>query len=228
MSIRLVFLIFVIVIFAAGTGFLSYSQSTGISLAQAYTNGNVNITQITPAGSIPHQVNITNKGNEPIDVQIGDTLISNGSQNLVIAQNETVDQNSSDSVSAYCIQPTQRAVPGAKLSVNGTSSNAVIQVIEGSNPNDITNATNTQAQIFILTSGVNFYIYSGEPYAEVLNQSITYTKYRQIVVAASQSLATQFNVSVSNIGNINQNQTSNSSNSLNGFLNWVKTTTGIS
>ena len=48
MSIRLVFLIFVIVIFAAGTGFLSYSQSTGISLAQAYTNGNVNITQITP------------------------------------------------------------------------------------------------------------------------------------------------------------------------------------
>ena len=70
MSIRLVFLIFVIVIFAAGTSFLSYSQSTGISLAQAYTDGNVIITQVTPAGSIPHHVNIINNGNEPINVQI--------------------------------------------------------------------------------------------------------------------------------------------------------------
>src|SRR5664280_2589805 len=151
MSIRLVFLIFVIVIFAAGTSFLSYTQSTGIPLAQAYTDGNVVITQVTPAGSIPHHVNITNNGNEPINVQIGDVLISNSSQNLVIAQNETVNKNSSDIVSAYCIQPSQRAVPGVKLEVNGTSSNAVKQVIEGSNPNDLTNATSTQVQIFILT-----------------------------------------------------------------------------
>jgi hypothetical protein len=176
MSIRLVFLIFVIVIFAAGTGFLSYSQSTGISLTQAYTDGNVLITQVTPAGSIPHHVNITNSGNEPIDVQIGDELVSNSSQNLVIAQNITINKNSSAIVSAYCIQPSQRAVPGVKLTVNGTSSNAVIQVIEGSNMNDINNATDTQVQIFILTTGANFYIYSGEPVAEVTNQSITYTK----------------------------------------------------
>lgn len=227
MSIRLVFLIFVIVIFAAGTGFLSYTQSTGIPLAQAYTDGNVVITQVTPAGSIPHHLNITNNGNEPINVQIGDVLISNSSQNLVIAQNETVNKNSSDIVSAYCIQPSQRAVPGVKLEVNGTSSNAVKQVIEGSNPNDLTNATSTQVQIFILTSGVNFYIYSGEPVAEVSNQSITYTKYRQLVTASSAALATRFNVSVNNIGNINQNQTSNSTDSVNGFLNWVKTNTGI-
>jgi hypothetical protein len=227
MSIRLVLLIFVIVIFAAGTSFLSYTQSTGIPLAQAYTDGNVVITQVTPAGSIPHQVNITNNGNEPINVQIGDILISNSSQNLVIAQNETVNKNSSDIVSAYCIQPSQRAVPGVKLNANGTSSNAVKQVIEGSNPNDLTNATSTQVQIFILTSGVNFYMYSGEPVAEVSNQSITYTKYRQLVTAASAALATRFNVTVNNIGNINQNQTSNSTDSVNGFLNWVKTNTGI-
>ena len=227
MSIRLVFLIFVIVIFAAGTGFLSYSQSTGIPLAQAYTDGNVVITQVTTAGSIPHHVNITNNGNEPINVQIGDMLISNSSQNLVIAQNDTINKNSSDIVSAFCVQPSQRAVPGAKLNVNGTSSNAVKQVIEGSNLNDLSNATNTQVQIFILTSGVNFYIYSGEPVSEVLNQSITYTKYKQIVKAASTALAASFNVTVNNIGNINQNQTSNSTDSVTGFLNWVKTTTGI-
>ncbi|MGB7968716.1 MAG: hypothetical protein WCF28_03960 [Methanobacterium sp.] len=227
MSIRLVFLIFVIVIFATGTGFLSYSQSTGKSLAQAYTDGNVVITQVTPAGSIPHHVNITNNGNEPINVQIGDKLISNSSQNLVIAQNDTINKNSTAIISAYCIQPSQRAVPGVKLTVNGTSSNAVIQVIDGSNPNDLNNATNTQLQIFILTSGMNFYIYSGEPVAEVQNQSITYTNYKQAVTAAAASLASTFNVSVNNISNINQNQTPNSTNSLNGFLNWVKTNTGI-
>ena len=227
MSIRLVFLIFVIVIFAAGTGFLSYSQSTGISLTQAYTDGNVVITQVTPAGSIPHHVNITNNGKEPINVQIGDVLVSNSSQNLVIAQNITIDKNSTNTVFAYCIQPSQRAVPGVKLNVNGTSSNAVIQVIESSNPNNLSSATNTQAQIFILTSGVNFYIYSGEPTAEVTNQSITYTKYKQIVTAASTALATRYNVTVSNIATINQNQTPNSTNSVTGFLNWVKTNTGI-
>lgn len=227
MCIRLVFLIFVIVIFAAGTGFLSYSQSTGISLTQAYTNGNVVITQVTPAGNIPHHVNITNNGNEPINVQIGDILVSNSSQNLVIAQNDTVDKNSSDIVYAYCIQPSQRAVPGAKLSVNGTSSNAVKQVIESSNINDLTNATNAQVQIFILTTGVNFYIYSGEPVSQVSNQNMTFTKYKQIITSASVALATRFNVTVDNIGNINQNQTSNSTDTVTGFLDWVKTTTGI-
>ena len=227
MSIRLVFLIFVIVIFAAGTGFLSYSQSTGISLTQAYTDGNVVITQVTSAGSIPHHVNITNNGNEPINVQIGDVLVSNSSQNLVIAQNITIDKNSTNTVSAYCIQPSQRAVPSVKLNVNGTSSNAVIQVIEGSNPNNLSSATNTQAQIFILTSGVNFYIYNGEPTAEVSNQSITYTKYKQIVTAAATALATRYNVTVNNISNINQNQTPNSTDSVTGFLNWIKTNTGI-
>jgi hypothetical protein len=74
---------------------------------------------------------------------------------------------------------------------------------------------------------VNFYIYSGEPVAEVSNQSITYTKYRQIVTSASSALASRFNVTVNNIGNINQNQTPNSTDSINGFLNWVKTNTGI-
>ena len=227
MSIRLVFLIFVIVIFAVGTGFLSYSQSSGIPLAQAYSDGNVVITQVTSSGSIPHHVKVTNNGNDPINVQIGDILTSNSSQNIVIAQNLTVDKNSSDIVSAYCIQPSQRAVPGVKLNVNGTSSNAVKQVIEGSNPNDLANATITQVQIFILTSGADFNIYSGEPVEEVSNQSITYTKYKQTVTAASTALATRFNVTVNNIDNINQNQSSNNSDSIGGFLNWVKTNTGI-
>jgi hypothetical protein len=227
MSIRLVFLIFVILIFAAGTGFLSYTQSTGIPLAQAYTDGNVVITQNSSAGSIPHKVNITNNGKEPIKIQIGDILRSNTSQNLVLAENATINKNSSGVFTAYCIEPAKRAIPGTTLNASGTASNAVKQVIEGSNSNDQTNATITQVEIFILTSGVNFNIYSGEPVAEVLNQSITYTNFRGMVSNAKTALSTRFNVSVDNIDSINQTQTSNSNDPLNGFLNWLKTATGI-
>ena len=227
MNIRLVFLILIIVIFAAGTGFLSYSQSTGISLTQAYANGNVVIIQNTSAGTIPHQVSITNKGNDPVKVQIGDVLSSNSSQDLVIAENKTLKINSTDLVSAYCIEPSQRAVPGVKLKVNGTSSNAVKQVIEGSNIKDLSNATNAQVQIYILTSGVDFNIYSGEPVAVVQSQNINYTKLRQIVSDAKTALSTKFGVTVDNIDNINQNTTSNSSNTVDEFLNWLKTSTGV-
>jgi hypothetical protein len=227
MNIRLVFLILIIVIFAAGTGFLSYSQSTGISLTQAYANGNVVITQNTSAGTIPHQVNITNKGKDPVKVQIGDVLTSDSSQDLVIAENKTLKINSTDLVSAYCIEPSQRAVPGVKLKVNGTSSNAVKQVIEGSNIKDLSNATNAQVQIYILTSGVDFNIYSGEPVAVVQSQIINYTKLRQIVSDAKTALSTRFGVTVDNIDNINQNTTSNSSNTADEFLNWLKTSTGF-
>lgn len=227
MNIRLVFLILIIVIFAAGTGFLSYSQSTGISLTQAYANGNVVIIQNTSAGTIPHQVNITNKGKDPVKVQVGDVLTSDSSQDLVIAENKTLKINSTDLVSAYCIEPSQRAVNGVKLKVNGTSSNAVKQVIEGSNIKDLSNATNAQVQIYILTSGVDFNIYSGEPVAVVQSQNINYTKLRQIVSDAKTALSIRFGVSVDNIDNINQNTTSNSSNTVDEFLNWLKTSTGV-
>lgn len=227
MNIRLVFLILVIVIFAVGTGFLSYSQSTGIPLTQAYANGNVVITQNTSAGTIPHKVNISNNGKDPVKVQVGDVLTSDSSQDLVIAENKTLKINSTDLVSAYCIESAQRAVPGVKLKASGTSSNAIKQVIEGSNLNDLTNATNTQVQIYILTSGVDFNIYSGEPVAVVQNQNINYTKLRQIVSDAKTALSTRFGVTVDNIKDINQNTTSNSGNIANEFLNWVKTYTGV-
>jgi len=227
MNIRLAFLIFVIVIFAAGTGFLSYSQSTGIPLTQAYANGNVVITENTSAGTIPHKVNISNNGKDPLKVQVGDVLTSDSSQDLVIAENKTLKINSTDLVSAYCIESAQRAVPGVKLKASGTSSNAIKQVIEGSNLNDLANATNVQVQIYILTSGVDFNIYSGEPVAVVQNQNINYTKLRQIVSDAKTALSTRFGVTVDNIKNINQNTTSNSGNIANEFLNWIKTNTGV-
>jgi hypothetical protein len=227
LNVRLVFLIFVVVLFAAGTGFISYSQSNGLPLQQAYGEGNVIIIQNTSAGTVPHQVTITNNGRDPLKVQVGDILNSTSSQDLVIAENKTVAKNSSDSVYAYCLDPSTQAQVGAKLKPNGTASNAIKTVIYGSNIKDTSNATNAQVQIWILTSGVNFNIYSGEPVALVSAQNINYTKLRQIVSEAKSALAAEFNVSVDDIKNINQNQTSSSGDPINGFLNWFKSTTGI-
>ena len=227
MNIRLVFLILVIVVFASWTGFESYSQSTGLPLAQAYSEGFVNITQNTSAGTVPHQVNISNNGKDPIKVVIGDVLSSESSQDLVIAENKTIKKNSTNIVSAYCLDPSKRALPGVKLKTNDTSSDAIKQVIYGSNINDINNATNAQVQIWILSSGVNFNIYSGEPVALVESQKINYTKLRQIVADAKTAISARFNVSADNIKNLNQNGTSNSNGILDGFSNWLKSTTGI-
>jgi hypothetical protein len=227
LNIRLVFLILVIVVFATGTGFISYSQSNGIPLKQAYDNGNVIIIQNTSAGTVPHQVNITNNGRDPIKVQTGDVLTSNSSQNLVIAENISVKQNSTEQINAYCLDPSNQAIAGAKLHSSGTSSNAIKQVIYSSNLKDTTNATNAQVQIWILTSGVNFNIYSGEPVALVSTQKINYTKLRQIVSDAKSALASKFNIKVDDIKNINQNGTSSSGGIIDGFMNWLKSATGI-
>jgi hypothetical protein len=227
MNMRLVFLIFLIVVFAAGFGFISYSQSTGVSLNEAYGTGDIIITQNTSAGTVPHQVNIVNNGKDPIKVEVGDVLTAQSSQDLVIAENKTIKKNTTDTISAYCLDPSQRAIPGVKLKANGTSTNAVKQVIMASNINDLNNATNAQVQIWILTSGVDFNIYSGEPVAVVETQKINYTKLRQIVSDAKTAISTRFNVNVNNIDKLNQNGTSNSTGIVGGFINWIKSTTGI-
>ncbi len=221
------FLIFVIVVFAAGSGVTSYSQSTGIPLKQAYDNGNLVIIQNTTAGTVPHQVNIINSGKDPVKVKVGDILSAELSQNLVIAENKTLKKNSTDIVMAYCIEPSQRAVPGAKFKVGKSSPDAVKEIISSSNPKDLENATNAQVQIWILASGVNFNIYSGEPVAMVETQNISYTQLKQKVSDAKTALSTRFNVKVEEIKNLNLNGTSNSGNDVNGIFNWLKTTTGI-
>ncbi len=227
MNMRLVFLIFLVVVFAGGFGFISYSQSTGISLNDAYATGNIVITQNTSAGTVPHQVNIVNNGKDPVKVEVGDVLTAQSSQNLVIAENKTIKKNTTNTVFAYCLDPSQRAIPGVKLKSNGTSTNAVKQIIMGSNINDLNNATDAQVQIWILTSGADFNIYSGEPVALVETQKINYTKLRQIVSDAKTAISTRFNVNVNSIDKLNQNGTSSSTGVVDGFINWIKSTTGI-
>jgi hypothetical protein len=227
MSIRLVFLILVIVIFAVGTGFMSYSQSPGIPLKQAYDAKKVVITQVTGPGTVPHQVSVNNTGNDPVKVMVGDVLRADSSQDLVIAENKTISSNSTDNVKAYGLEPNQRSIPGVKFRAVETSSNSIKKIIYGSNPNDLLNATATQIQIWIITSGVDFNIYTGEPVALVEQQQLSYTQFRQLVSDAKTSISTKFNVKIEEIKNLNQNDTSNSGNILDNFSSWLKSTTGI-
>lgn len=222
MNVRLVFLIFLVVLFAVGTGFMSFSQTTGIPLKQAYDSGTVVLAQNTSAGSVPHQVNVTNTGRDPVKIQVGDVLKSNSSQDLVVAENKTIKQNSTDIVSAYCMDPSTRAVQGSKLTAAGSSSEAVKQVIYSSNIKDVNNATDAQIQIWILTSGVNFNIYNGEPVAMVEKENLTYTKLRQMVSDAKNEIASRFNIKVDSIGTFNQNATKSSGGIVNGLLSWLK------
>ncbi len=227
MNFRLVILIFLVVLFAAGTGYLSYSQSTGIPLKEAYDSSNIVITQNTSAGTVPHQVLVANNGRDPVKVQVGDVLTANSSQDLVVAENKTVSTNSSEMVYAYCLDPSTQAVVGSKLKANGTASNAIKQVIDNSNIQDLTNATNAQLEIWILTEGVNFDIYSGEPVALVNAQKISYTTLKQMVNTAKSDLASQFNVKADNIKNIDQNSTQSSEGTLKGVYHWFKSMIGM-
>jgi hypothetical protein len=227
LNFRLVILIFLVVLFAAGTGYLSYSQSTGIPLKEAYDSGNIVITQNTSAGTVPHQVVVANNGRDPVKVQVGDVLTANSSQNLIVAENKTVSTNSSEMVYAYCLDPSTQAVVGSKLKANGTASNAIKQVIDSSNIHDLTNATNAQLEIWILTDGVNFSIYNGEPVALVNAQKISYTTLKQMVNTAKSNLASQFNVKADNIKNINQNSTQGSEGTLKGVYHWFKSMIGM-
>ena len=226
MNMRLVFLIFLIVLFATGFGFISYSQSTGKSLKDVYSTGNIVITQNTSAGTVPHIVNIVNNGSNPVKVEVGDILISQSSQDLVIAENKTINKNTTNTVFAYCLDPSKRAIPGETLKFNGTSTNAIKQTIMCSNINDINSATNVQVQIWILKIGADFNIYTGEPVAMVELQEINYTKLRQIVSDEKTAIATRFNIDPNNIDKLNQNNPSNSMD-IGGLINWIKSTIGI-
>jgi len=226
MNMRLVFSIFLIVLFATGFGFISYSQSTGKSLKDVYNTGNIVITQNTSAGTVPHIVNIVNNGPDNVKVEVGDILISQSSQDLVIAENKTINKNTTNTVFAYCLDPSKRAIPGETLKSNGTSTNAIKQTIMCSNINDINSATNAQTQIWILKAGADFNIYTGEPVAMVELQKINYTKLRQIVSDAKTAIATRFNIDVNNIDKLNQNNTSNNMD-IGGLINWIKSSTGI-
>jgi hypothetical protein len=225
MNFRVILLVFVIFIFATGFGFMSYSESLGLPLKQAYNEGKVTVVQNTTAGTVPHLITIHNNGTKPLKVQKGDILKSNSSQDVVVAEDKSVPQNSVTNVNVYCFEPAQKAVAGAKLQPFSTASSQIKEIIDASNPSDIQNATAAQLQIWVVVSGGNLNIYSGEPAALVDTQGITFSKLRQGLSDAKSSAMAKFSVTSDGLESLAGNSTSSGAD-LN-ILDWLKSSFGI-
>ena len=229
MNIRVISLVLIILVFALVSGVLSYSVSSGIPLKEAYNNGKITVIQETAAGTVPHQVMITNNASKAVKVKKGDVLASSISQNLVIAEDKIVASNSNETVKAYSLYTTPSAVVGTKLLPVNNTNNAVNQVISSSNPSDSQSAINAQLEIWIITSENNLNPYTGEPVAVVENNNMTWSQFRQDIANAKSDVMSSFNVSDYTIKNLNQTQsnTGQTQSWINNIINQVKKSLGI-
>ena len=224
MNIRVVSLVLVVLVFALISGTISYSVSSGMPLNEAYNTGKITVVQQTAAGTVPHQVMITNNASKSVKVKKGDVLESTVSQNLVIAEDKTIASNSNATVKAYCLDPSQKAVVGAKLLPTNTTYSAITRVISSSNPSNSQSTMNTQLQIWVITSEGNLNPYTGEPVAVVENNNMTWSQFRQDIANAKSDVMSTFNVTEDNIKNLNQTQSSNTqiSSWIDNTINWIK------
>ncbi len=229
MNIRVIIVVLIILLFALASGMLSYSMSGGTSLNKAYSNGNIKVVQKTAAGAIPHEVSIMNNGNSAVKVKKGDVLASTVSQNLVIAEDKQISANSNETVKAYCLYPSPRAVVNSKLLPVNDTNNAINRVISNSNPSDPQSAMKAQLQIWVITSEGNLNIYTGEPVSVVENQNITWRQFRQNVTSAKNDVMTLFNVTEDQIKNLNQTKLNSGQTQswIDSTINWIKGTLGI-
>ncbi|MCK9152584.1 ARPP-1 family domain-containing protein [Methanobacterium alcaliphilum] len=205
MNIRVIMVVAVIMIFAAGFGVLNYNNIKGLTLEEAYASGKVQITQETAAGTIPHTVQIQNKGKDPLQVEEGYILTSNSSQDLVTARNEIIPPDTNVTVPAYCLEPNQRAVEKSKLEVSGPAPAMIKSIISTSNVQNPSEAFNTQLRIWVIANGPEFNIYTGEVVAVAEKQDISYSNIRQNVSNVKIEIMTKFNLTESQVNKININ-----------------------
>ena len=235
MNLRVILLVFVVILFVLISILISFISFENNSLSQGYQDGNVQIIQSTPPGTIPHIIIVKNNGKKPVMVESGQILTSNISQNLVVAEDTLVEQNSSESVKAYCYEPNQSAVPGSNLTPSSQASAPVETIIRNSNPSNIQNATLTQLQIWILVTKDNVNVNSGEAPSLVQTQQISDSQLNQDISNAQNNLITTFNISSSEIGNLNQTSSqinlnyiiTDAYNWINIFVNCVRNSLGI-
>lgn len=229
MNIKVVGLVLIILVFALVSGVLSYSVSSGMPLKDAYNNGKITVVQETAAGTVPHQAMITNNASKAVKVKKGDILASSISQNLVIAEDKTIASNSNETVKAYSLYPTPRAVVGAKLLPVTNKNNAVNQVIISSNPSNSQSAMNAQLEIWIITTKGSLNPYAGEPVAVVENNNMTWSQFRQDIANAKSDVMSSFNVAEDQIKNLNQTQsnTVQTQSWISNTINQIKESLGI-
>ncbi|CEA14052.1 MULTISPECIES: ARPP-1 family domain-containing protein [Methanobacterium] len=229
MNMRLILLIAVVVVFAAGSGAMSFLSGGGVTLEQAYDNQQVDIIQNTAAGSIPHNITVKNNGTKPLVVDKGTILKSKESQDVVIITDKKINPNSNDTVLAYCIEPDQKAVTGSSLYPSGTASSQVKEIIDSSNPTDLQNATQAQLQIWVIVTKGNVNVYSGEAMAVVQNQKTKYYQLQEKVETAKKNVMSRFNLTSEGVKNMSFSvESDNSANTWVADLRqWFKNTVGV-
>lgn len=69
MNIRVISLVLIVLVFTLASGMMSYSVSGGMPLKEAYNNGKITVVQQTAAGTVHHQVMITNNASKSVKVK---------------------------------------------------------------------------------------------------------------------------------------------------------------
>lgn len=205
MNYRIILVLIVVCLFAAGLGAMNFISAKGLNLEDAYKEGNVVITQQTTAGTIPHEVNIQNNGKNPVNVLKGTILSSKDSQDLVIARDGVVSPNRNITVPAYCIEPDQQAVENKKLKVSGQAPQVINEIISSSNPENPSDALNAQLKIWTIVGGSDFNVYKGESSAISKKQNITFYDLKGNLSNAKIEVMTKFNLTADQMNNVNIN-----------------------
>jgi hypothetical protein len=229
MNIRFILVVVVIALFAIGSGTISFVSGSGITLKQAYDNKNVEIIQSTAAGSIPHNINLKNNGTRPVVVDKGTVLENDYSQDLVIIEDKKISPGTNTTIKAYCFEPEQKAIPGAKLSPSTMASSNIMEIIDSSNPADLSNATISQLQIWIVVDKGEVNASTGEPAAVVRTQKIRFYQMRKNLATAKNDVKKRFNLTNEGLQNLESTSGSNTGNILgiNNFLTWLRSSVGM-
>jgi hypothetical protein len=205
MNYRIILVLIVICLFATGLGAMNFISAKGLNLEDAYKEGNVVITQQTPAGTVPHEVTIKNKGKNPVNAPKGTILSSKDSQNLVIARDEVVSPNANITVPAYCIEPDQEAIENKKLAVSGLAPQVITEIASSSNPENPSDALNAQLKIWTIVGGSDFNVYKGEVAAVSQKQDISFYDLKGNLSNAKIEVMTKFNLTADQMNNVNIN-----------------------
>ena len=229
MNIRFILVVVLVILFALGSGTISFVSGSGITLKQAYDDKKVEIIQNTAAGTIPHNFTLKNKGSRPVVIDKGVVLKNDNSQDLVIIEDKKISPGTSAIIKAYCFEPEQKAIPGAKLNPSSMVSSEIMEIIDSSNPSELANATESQLQIWIVVDRGEVNISTGEAAAVVRKQKIRFYQMRQNLTTARNNVIIRFNLTPEGLQNMESTSKSNTGNipAINSFLTWLRNSVGI-
>ena len=222
-------MVVLVILFALGSGTISFVSGSGITLKQAYDDKKVEIIQNTAAGTIPHNFTLKNKGSRPVVIDKGVILKNDNSQDLVIIEDKKISPGTSATIKAYCFEPEQKAIPGAKLNPSSMVSSEIMEIIDSSNPSELANATESQLQIWIVVDRGEVNTSTGEAAAVVRKQKIRFYQMRQNLTTARNNVIIRFNLTPEGLQNMESTSKSNTGNipAINSFLTWLRNSIGI-